>query len=60
MKAYVATTGTVFLVLTLVHLWRVYEEGAGLAKQPFFAIATLISAALCGWAWRLLRERSAS
>ena len=60
MKAYVATTGIVFLILTLVHLWRVYLEGTSLAKQPFFAIATLISAALCLWAWRLLRERSAS
>lgn len=60
MRAYVATTGVLFLLLTLVHLWRVYEEGSNIAKQPFFAIATLMSAALCVWSWRLLRERSVS
>jgi hypothetical protein len=60
MKAYVAITGALFLLLTLVHLWRVYEEGTNLVKQPFFAIATVVSAALCVWAWRLVRERRLS
>jgi hypothetical protein len=60
MRAYVAITGALFLLLTLVHLWRVYEEGSGLARQPFFVTATLVSAALCVWAWRLLRERGVS
>jgi hypothetical protein len=58
MKAYVATTGVLFLALTLAHAWRVYEEGAHVAKQPFFAAMTLVSAALCIWAWRILRDRS--
>ena len=57
MKAYVATTGGLSLLLTLVHLWRVYEEGSNLAKQPFFAVMTVTSAALCVWAFSLLRQR---
>lgn len=60
MKAYVATTGFLFLLLTLVHGWRIYEEGSRVAREPFFAVATLISAALCVWAWRLLRDRRVS
>ncbi len=27
MKAYVVTTGTIFGLLTLAHLWRMVEEG---------------------------------
>jgi hypothetical protein len=55
MKAYVATTGAVFALLVLAHLWRAYLEGAQLAAQPFFMISTTIAAVLCIWAWRLLR-----
>jgi hypothetical protein len=46
MKAYLITTGSLFGVLTVVHVWRVVEEGAHLAA----------AAALCLWAWRLLRR----
>jgi hypothetical protein len=60
MKVYVAITGALFLLLTLVHLWRLYEEGSNLARQPFFAIATVVSGVLCVWAWRLLREKRLS
>ncbi len=55
MKAYVMTTGTVFGVLTLVHLWRIMEEGAHLATNPWFALVTVGAGALCLWAWRLVR-----
>jgi hypothetical protein len=27
MKAYLMTTGAVFGLVTLTHLWRIYEEG---------------------------------
>ena len=33
MKAYVMTTGTVFGLLVLVHIWRFIEEGAALAAS---------------------------
>lgn len=55
MKAYIVTTGTIFGLLTVAHVWRVVEEGAHLATEPSFAIMTLLSAALCVWAWRVFR-----
>jgi hypothetical protein len=54
MKAYVMTTGAVFGLLTLAHIWRVIEEGAHLAKQPWYVLITVATAALSLWAWRLL------
>ena len=55
MKAYVMTTGAVFGLLTLAHVWRVIAEGPHLATDPFYMLITLAAAALCLWAWRLLR-----
>jgi len=55
MKAYVMTTGAVFGLIALAHLLRVVEEGPRLAKDPFFVLLTVLAAALCVWAVRLLR-----
>jgi hypothetical protein len=55
MKAYVITTGTVFGLITLAHVLRVVEEGPRLASDPFFVLLTVLSTALCLWAWRVLR-----
>jgi hypothetical protein len=55
MKAYVMTTGVLLGLLTLVHLWRAWEEGPRLATDPWFVLITLLAAALCVWACRLLR-----
>jgi hypothetical protein len=54
MKAYVMTTGAVFGLLTLVHLWRIMVEGLHLATEPFYVLITLAAASLCLWALRLL------
>ena len=55
MKAYVLTTGTLFGLLTLVHVWRIIEEGPHLATNPWWILITAAAAGLCVWAWRLLR-----
>ncbi len=55
MKAYVMTTGAVFGLLTLAHLWRAIEEGPRLATDPWYVLITVAAGALCLWAWRLLR-----
>jgi hypothetical protein len=55
MKAYVMTTGSVFGLLVLVHVWRIIEEGPHLATDPFYLLITTTAAGLCLWAWRLLR-----
>jgi len=60
MKAYVVTTGVLFGLLVVVHLWRVIEEGPGPARDPWFLGITVIAGALCLWAWRVLRILRAS
>jgi tellurite resistance protein TehA-like permease len=54
MKAYLITTGSVFGLILLAHIWRIFEEGSRLATDPFFVILTVAAAALSFWAWRLL------
>jgi hypothetical protein len=54
MKAYVVTTGAVFGLVTLLHIWRGIEEGPHLATDPWYILLTLAAAALCLWALRLL------
>ncbi len=58
MKAYVITTGAVFGLLTLAHIWRVFAEEPHLATDPWFILITVAAAALCVWAWRLVRRSS--
>lgn len=60
MKAYVVTTGTLFALLVVVHVWRAVEEGAGVLRNPFWVAITLIAAALSVWAWRVSRVTSRS
>ncbi len=55
MRAYVLTTGIVFGLLTLAHLWRIAEEGVQLLTNPWWVGITLGAGALAFWAWRLLR-----
>ena len=54
MKAYLITTGVVFGLITLAHFARVFAEGPRLAKDPIFVLLTVLAAALCSWAGRLL------
>ena len=56
MRAYVMTTGVIFGLLALVHLWRAVVEWPHLATDPWFLIITALAAALCLWAWRVLRQ----
>jgi hypothetical protein len=60
MKAYLITTGMVFGLITLAHIWRVLAEGSRLATDPFFLLLTAAAAALSFWAWRLLKRLSRS
>ena len=55
MKTYVMTTGAVFGLLVVAHVWRVIEEGSHVARDPWYMLSTAVAAALCLWAWRLLR-----
>ena len=54
MKIYVMTTGAVFGLLTLAHIWRALAEGPHLTRDPWYVFMTLVAAALSLWAVRLL------
>jgi len=56
MKAYIITTGVIFGLITIAHLLRFVTEGSRLATEPLFILLTLLSAALCIWAWQVLRR----
>lgn len=59
MKAYVATTGVLFLALAAAHVLRVLNEHH-LARDPWFVISTVIAVSLSGWALRLYRTKEMS
>jgi hypothetical protein len=60
MKAYIITSGSVFGLLTVAHILRVFAEGLRLVTDPLFILITIAAAALGLWAWRLLRGSSRS
>ena len=55
MQAYIVTTGVVFGLLTIAHLWRIAAEGLQLLTNPWWVGITVGAAALSFWAWRLFR-----
>ena len=55
MRAYVAVTGTISLLIVVAHLLRVIDEGAHVLTDPLWVILTAVAAGLCVWALRLLR-----
>jgi hypothetical protein len=55
MKAYIATTGVLFLLLTVIHILRFFQE-AGMARDPWYWLITLLAFALSVWALTLLRK----
>ena len=55
MRTYIAVTGTLFLLLTFAHVWRVIVE-RNLGRDPFFIVVTIVSTGMAIWALRLLRR----
>lgn len=56
MRAYLITTGVLFLLVVAAHVWRVVAESRALASDPWFVLLTVLSAAMSVWAFRLLRS----
>lgn len=54
MKAYVITTGAIFGLITLAHIWRIFAEHEHLATDPWYILLTVLTAALFLWGCRLL------
>jgi hypothetical protein len=60
MKGYLITTGTIFGLITVAHVWRMIAESPRLAADPWYLLLTLLAGALCVWALRLLRVAARS
>jgi protein-S-isoprenylcysteine O-methyltransferase Ste14 len=64
MKAYLITTGILFGLIALAHLVRTITEWSRVAEEPWFILQGpglgVLAAALCYWAWRLLRASARS
>jgi hypothetical protein len=56
MRAYVVTTGVIFGLLVVAHVWRAVVEGLHLATDPSYILITLAAVGLCLWAWRVLKS----
>lgn len=57
MKAYLITSGTIFALVALLHVWKAIDERGQLATAPgeylFMASLGGLAGALAAWAWRL-------
>jgi hypothetical protein len=49
------TSGAIFALLVVAHFLRFFAEGAYVFRDAWFVLSTLLAAALCIWAFRLLR-----
>jgi hypothetical protein len=56
MKAYIITSGVIFGLVVLAHLARIAAEGGGLVRDPWYVLLTIAAAALCVWAFAVLRR----
>jgi hypothetical protein len=51
MRSYTITSGALFALLVLVHVFRLAAEGWGPLSSPVFLLSTLVSGAMAAWAW---------
>ena len=56
MRAYLLSTGTVFGLIVLAHVWRVIAESRTLLRDPWYWLITFVALGLCIWAFRLVRK----
>ena len=54
MRAYLITTGVLFALVAVAHVWRVIAESRALATDPWFVLLTILAVAMSAWAFRLL------
>jgi hypothetical protein len=55
-RAYIATAGTIFAAIFIIHVARIAFEGSGPLRDPFFVGATIVALAAAIWSVVLLRR----
>jgi hypothetical protein len=62
MKPYLITTGLLFAIMALLHVWRAIaewpESGLNASFLTEMSLLVLVPAVLAWWAWRVLCESS--
>ena len=56
MRTYALTTGVIFALLAVAHVFRMIGESHSLATDPWFLIITVIAALLSVWAFTVARR----
>ena len=56
MRAYLISTGVLFALVAVAHVWRVIAESSALATDPWFILLTILAVGMSAWAFRLLRS----
>ena len=56
MRAYLISTGVLFALVAVAHVWRVIVESRALATDPWYVLLTILAAVMSAWAFRLLRS----
>lgn len=60
MRGYLLTSGAIFGLVVLAHVLRIVAEGPHMLRDPWYVLTTVAAAALCLWAFRLLRVSARS
>jgi hypothetical protein len=55
MRAYLLTSGLIFLAVALAHAARLIVEGIGPLQEPIFGVSSLLALAMAVWAALTLR-----
>jgi hypothetical protein len=56
MRAYVVTTGVIFGLIVVVHIWRLFIENFAPLTDPAFVVLTALAVGLCAWSAYLVRR----
>jgi hypothetical protein len=59
-RTYIVTTGVLFGAITIAHILRMISEKPHLAEEFWYVLLTAVSAALCLWAFTLLKKSKRS
>jgi hypothetical protein len=57
MRTYIASTGIIFALIVVLHIWRGFAEGPALVWSPAYIVLTLVAAGHAVWAGQLLHRR---
>ena len=55
MRAYLLSTGTLFGLIVVAHVWRVFAESRTLLRDPWYWLLTAVALGFSVWAFRLVR-----